>query len=179
MTLDAESPLLDAWRVSHLIEPAVCRKVLFVGEDNPQSSDPFFALYPAPERCAGERLCNYILRMPEDNYLACWRTNLCHDGPWNLKRARERAAQLLSARDTPWAVTVVLGAKVARIVGKIVGIELQPFRSYETFSGYIIYLPHPSGRNLVWNSRDMREKARDLVWSLVPELWPPRESWTA
>lgn len=178
MTLAAEQPFLDAWRVNHLVEPGACRKVLFLGEDNPQSSDPFFALYPAPERCAGDRLCNYILRMPEDNYLACWRTNLCHDGPWNLRRARARADVLLG-QHTPWGVIVVLGAKVAKIAGKCVGIELEPFKAYETMSGYIVYLPHPSGRNLVWNSRDMREKARDLLWSLVPDLWPPRESWTS
>lgn len=151
-------------------EPASCSKILFLGEDNPQSSDPYYALWPAPDRCAGERFCNDILRLDEDVYLACYRTNLCHDGPWDLKKARARAAELLG-HNSNWEIVVVLGAKVAKIVGKHVGITLEPFKAYESATGYVVYLPHPSGRNQVYNHEAFRNKARDLVMNLAPDLW--------
>lgn len=160
---------LGATRIAHEDEPESCARILFVGEDNPVSADPHYSLWPAPDRCAGERLCNVILRMDEDDYLACGRTNLCHDGPWDLKKARARAETLL--RSKAWGTYVVLGAKVAKIVGKHVGIELQPFKGYETHAGYVVYLPHPSGRNLVYNQQVFRDKARDLIRCLHPDLW--------
>lgn len=180
MTLDAVQPHLDAWRVSALGEPGDCDKILFVGEDNPQSSDPFFALWPAPERCAGDRLCNVILRIPEDWYTACWRTNLCHDGPWSTKRARERAKLLLTAENVPWTTIVVLGAKVAKIVGSVIdlhatGGELKPFRPVTHGNGHVVYLPHPSGRNLAYNSQAVRDNARDALRTLAPRLWRTAE----
>lgn len=168
---------LGAWRT--LIAdglPKECGEVLFVGEDNPLSVDPQDALYPYPPRCAGERLCNHILELPVANYLACWRTNLC-TGRWNATAARDRANNLLVPL-AEWRTVILLGKKVAQAFG--FGGEPFETRNYmnpTTGSEHIwevIYLPHPSGRNLVWNSATVRANARMLLQKKLPQLWSER-----
>ena len=178
---------LGATRVAMENEPASCARILLVGEDNPQSSAPEHALYPHPERCAGERLCNTILRLDEDVYLACYRTNLCHDGSWNIKKARERAVTL-TGPEVPWDTVGMLGAKVLKVfqsefkdtpaldLGTMKPFQIRgPLPPIATFTLRLLYLPHPSGRNLMYNSQAVRDNARDALRCLHRDLWSPAE----
>ena len=151
--------------------------VLFVGEDNPQSARGEHALYDYPDGCAGHRL-SQILGKSSEEYLALWRTNLCCPS-WSAKKARERAHTLLvqdEENPPPWGTIVMLGAKVAGVFNKIYGSELRPFE-YRLRQGSpwgsmnIAYLPHPSGRNLVWNDRGNWLRARQVMHEVAPELW--------
>lgn len=180
----------DAVRVSRslLDEVAGCR-VLLLGEDNPQSSEPEHALYPYPEGCAGNRLQSDILQVETSTYLGLWRTNLCCPS-WSTKAARARAAALLELRDPPWDTIVMLGAKVAGIVGRP---NMEPFESCrrvaapepgvavrfdlfgEAFAPIpgelqLVYLPHPSGRCRAWNDPGAAARARMVMRSCVPEI---------
>lgn len=155
--------------------------ILLVGEDNPQSADPAHALWPWPRGCAGNRLMG-ILGLTDDQYRALWRTNLCNP-TWSAKAARKRAEHLLEhdPDDSPnWGRIVMLGAKVAGVFGKIFGVKFEPFGSRRLgCAGYthtMVYLPHPSGRNLLWNDRDNHRRAREVMRVIAPEhfqsVWP-------
>lgn len=153
--------------------PRACNTVLLVGEDNPQSTDPRHALYPYPPRCAGERLCNDILDLSTGTYLAIWRTNLC-GGRWNKREASDRSDVLL-APAAPWRTVILLGKKVKdtfRFTGDFFSVhnyQHPTLGSEHTWK--VISLPHPSGRNLVWNSQAVRDNARALIQEHVPGLW--------
>jgi hypothetical protein len=169
-----------------------CASILFVGEDNPQSTAPEHALYNYPPRCAGNRLQERILGLHEDLYLACWRTNRCVGG-WSMKVARERALRVLFQEDAPWSVIVMLGRKVAEAFAVVVGgTPLSPFKFFasapaisarlsmnrdfvpndEDDASYptLISLPHPSGRNLIWNDPQVALNARAMLRQIAPEM---------
>lgn len=162
-----------------------CR-VLLLGEDNPQSSEPEHALYDYPEGCAGHRLRSRIFGLSSAAYLALWRTNLCNP-TWSTPAARERAKQLLELKTAPWDTIVLLGSKVAKIVGYP---QMPPFSScrlrldtdgarFDRFGDafapepgehQLIYLPHPSGRCREWNDPASYGRARMLMRACVPEI---------
>lgn len=135
-------------------------RITLVGEDNPFGSNPQFALYPAPEGCAGERLCCDILGMWRKDYLRVFnRVNLC-SGKWSIKQARVRAAELRS-----------VGGKFILFGAKVCSAWPTPFNRFEMSSeGTVLILPHPSGRNLLWNEAGMIERAREVVAFFEPEL---------
>ena len=161
-----------------------CR-VLLIGEDNPQSSDPEHALYPLPAGCAGNRLQSSILMVAPATYLGLWRTNLCNP-TWSMPAARARACHLMSLNPAPWNTIVMLGAKVARAfeyprpVFTSCRLRLLPDRTVFdlldlTFSPepgefQLVYLPHPSGRCRSWNDPAAPTKARMLMRACVPEI---------
>lgn len=149
------------------------RQLLLVGEDNPVSSAPQYALYPYPPNCAGARLCNMILGLSEDEYLALWRTNLCTPS-WSQRQAGHRALELLSV-DVPWTRLVLLGRKVAKVFEPItVAKSLEPFSisrieiNSRVFT--IASLPHPSGRCREWNDVNNYGRARDVMKTLAPSI---------
>jgi hypothetical protein len=91
-------------------------RVILVGENNPYSSDPEFALYCHPPGCAAYRL-RRILGLPQHQYLALHRTNLC-DGAWsiwNQPQVQERARQILRelAPEIPWGSAAADAAQEA------------------------------------------------------------------
>ncbi len=171
--------------------PRACGEILLVGELNPISQSPEFALFCAPDGCSGQRLQDKIFGLPRAEYLAMWRTNLCVQA-WSATRARERARVLL-APDVPWRTIVLLGAKVSGAFGQVLalpcGQEIRPFTTHRLPStqvlgllprlaeieSKIICLPHPSGLNRIWNTpgavgtarQIMREVAPDLAWGTV------------
>lgn len=140
-------------------------RVILVGESNPISSDPEYALFCYPIGCAGYRL-RRILGLPQHQYLALHRTNLCV-GDWSMARARQRALELLDPQ-APWHVMVLLGRKVAEVFN----IGLVPFTSHVHFcpDRTLIYIPHPSGRNPVYNQPWAPKRARALLREFAPEV---------
>ena len=153
-----------------LVSEAALPPVLLLGEDNPYGSDPSFSLYCHPPRCAGYNL-RRILGLPEDQYLALHRANLC-DGTWANKRARERAAELL-VPCSPHPVIVMLGRKVTDAVRRAAMIDedIVPFSTKGCCPGFtLVSLPHPSGRNAAAWSGSARERARQILRELVPSL---------
>lgn len=146
--------------VSRRAEPPKV-KPLLVGESNPYGGDPYYALYPAPDGCAGHRLCCLILGMRRKDYLEHFdRTNLC-EGPWSMREARRRAEET----SVPVGrVKILLGSKVA----KAHGLPFLPF-TYSPLAAYVV-LPHPSGLCRLWNEPGAFERARKLVAEACPDI---------
>jgi hypothetical protein len=168
---------LRACRTAFESTPEVCSKTLLLGEDNPISAAPEHALFPLPAGCAGERLCNKILGVGRATYLATWRTNLCVGG-WSTARARERARALIHG-SPPWTVIVLLGRKVAEEFEHVIKdaghkIDLSAFRIADVPSVEdvpplkLVSIPHPSGRNRIWNEFKYCESARLLLEEAAP-----------
>jgi hypothetical protein len=62
----------------------------FIGEDNPHSTDPRYALYHEPSGCAGDRLRRLICQMRVTTYHRIGRANLCA-GRWGYDEAAANA----------------------------------------------------------------------------------------
>jgi hypothetical protein len=144
--------------------------VLLVGEDNPFSADPEFALYSSPDGCSGHRLMK-ILGLPEDQYLALHRTNLCASGAWSMVEARRRARLLSADRSAPWRTIVLLGRKVADAFDyeqPFFTSGIEPHTTAWPVPITYVSLPHPSGRNQrLWTS-GARDRAREILRELAP-----------
>ena len=151
---------------------SVTDTVALVGEDNPLSTDPEFALYPSPDGCSGHRLMK-ILGLPEDQYLALHRTNLCSRESFSMKEARRRAELLCTDPSAPWRVVVMLGRKVADAFGYEMDFfthGIEPKTAAWTRPVTLVSLPHPSGRNSpIWNAQ-ARQRAREILRELSPEI---------
>jgi hypothetical protein len=148
--------------------------VLLLGEDNPVSSEPEFQLYSRPNNCAGHRLQERVLELPESEYLAIWRSNLCTPR-WNQEQAMKRVWVLLGDI-APWSTIVLLGRKVAdtfsvscRLQGRMI-----PFDTASIDTGgrmfRLIALPHPSGRCQAWNDPANYVRAQRLMNHEVPGM---------
>lgn len=136
-----------------------------MGEDNPFGEDPRFALYPYPERASGGRLAR-ILGLEPREYLRLFdRANLCR-GRWAIREAREGAAQIFWRNAGHDRAIVLLGRKVVAAFSAcdLDRILLRPF-AFVRIPGGPTYasLPHPSGRNTIWNDPSTRESARSLL----------------
>lgn len=136
-------------------------KITLVGESNPYGADPYYALYPAPDGCAGHRLCTLVLGMHRRAYLDTFeRVNLC-DGKWSMPSARKRAQEL-------WVKPVkyiLFGSKVAR------AWEVDPWEPFTVIDGgTTLLLPHPSGLCRLWNEPGAFERARAAVAAFAPEI---------
>lgn len=148
--------------------------ILLLGEDNPQSSRPEFQLYPRPSGCSGHRLQSLVLGLPEQDYLAVWRTNLCSP-TWDQLSARQRL-RLLLARETPWATVVCLGRKVAKVAEMVTNLtKNHNFRTFDhaeltDVGKRLIFLPHPSGRCREWNEPGAFRRAQGLMRMASPTI---------
>ncbi len=136
--------------------------VLLVGEDNPLSDDPEYALFPYPKNSAGHRL-QQILGLRKVTYLKLSRVNLCSGG-WDAIDARIKANELRLAPD--YSTIATLGRKVATA-----------FSLYGTFFNVIpeegttfVMLPHPSGLSRVWNDPTAPLRVRVIMRDLEPEI---------
>lgn len=131
-------------------------KPLLVGEVNPYGADPAMALYPLPEDASGGRLAR-ILGLSRGEYLRRFdRVNLC-TGAWSIRAARE-ASYRLRVEGPP---KILLGQKVAAAFGFPAGPHFGKV-------GNFYFLPHPSGRNRIWNRPGAQEKARELLAEFLP-----------
>lgn len=148
-------------------------RVLLLGECNPYfvgHGDPSYALYCYPVGSAGNRL-RRILGLPQHQYLALHRKNLC-DGDWSKESAKKRAYELLDPH-APWNVIVMLGRKVTDAVRAIAMIdeEIVPFSTRGCCPGMtLVSLPHPSGRNAALWQTKARDRARQIMRDLAPEI---------
>jgi uracil-DNA glycosylase len=144
------------------------RRVLLVGEVNPYGADPRMALYHLPRGASGDRL-REILGLDDATYgLHLSMVNLCA-GRWSTRAARDLAGRLLAAR--PEQVFVLLGARVRD------ALDGPSFLEHElrwvdggARSKTLLSLPHPSGRNLLWNDPAARGRAREALRQLAPEI---------
>lgn len=108
------------------------------------------ALYPLPEGAAGDRL-RRLMRMETTEYLRKFdRANLLPpDVEWSSISARIAAHKL---RNT---YRILLGTRVAAAHG----VQFDPFEAYEVAygsndrPGVVLVMPHPSGRNRMWNDK--------------------------
>lgn len=155
-------------------------EILLVGEDNPLSMRNEHALYPYPLNCAGNRLQEKIFQVSMGEYLQMWRTNLCVGG-WRVKQAREAATAIinaLTAREVTWKVIVLLGQKVQTAFSQVGDgpvpenfssrpVTIPPTRAV---SFTLASLPHPSGRNRIWNQEWTIKEAQMLMKKLVPGI---------
>lgn len=150
-------------------------KALLVGEDNPYGKDPRYALYPLPEYSAGGRLCSLILQLSVKEYIKSFdRVNLCAE-KWSMKEAKERALDLLTVRgEKQHDHFILFGSKVATAFG----LRFNPFMSTTIGTGparevSVTILPHPSGRNRIWNEPGAIERARDMIFRVkaAAEFW--------
>jgi hypothetical protein len=145
-------------------------RVLLLGETNPYGPDPEFALYCHPPNCSGHRL-RLILGLSEAAYLDLHRKNLC-DGAWSMKSAQARAFELLDPQ-APWQVIVLLGRKVTHAFEKLAleDVELAAFSTRTCCPGMtLVSLPHPSGQNAGLWPRSARDRARQILQELAPEV---------
>lgn len=148
------------------------RRIVLVGEDNPLSSAPEHALYPHPPGCAGNRLMK-LLGLPVQQYLAINRMNLCTRS-WDGKEAKRRAQLVLADPSAPWRVVVMLGSKVKRAFGidcNFFYYTTEP-STVEWMHGPVtlVSLPHPSGRNRVWNDPTRKTDVVDVMRAVAPDV---------
>jgi hypothetical protein len=132
---------------------------IIVGESNPYGAGPHYALYPDPPGCAGERLCHRVMGLRRGTYLSSFeRVNLLQGPKWSAPLARMAAAEM---RGRTNRVVILLGRRVAEAFG---------YRGAIIPSGEDdVLLPHPSGRNRIWN-REMVMKCRKLLCLALPSL---------
>lgn len=148
---------------------------LLVGEAPGPNTDALLPLFPVPNS-AGGRLLKYA-GVPAAHFLGkLVRMNLC-DGTWSARRAvagRARAIAFLLDRTNfykgePLRV-LLLGARVARAwscYGPFGHVEMLHTTSTRTTPIQVAWIPHPSGRNLLYNSRRNQLRARRAVlWAI-------------
>ena len=145
------------------------RPVLIVGEHNPLSTNPRYALFDLPVNCAGHRLRTRVLALSRKTYLGplIQRTNLCI-GPYNHEIASQVAADIIRSqrRGNAFSAIVMLGSKVWRAFDAQVDV----FRHTTAGRVTLVALPHPSGRSREWNEPMAAHVARCLLRDLVPHV---------
>lgn len=144
-------------------------KPLLVGEMNPYGADPYFALFPLPETSSGGRLQSLVLGLPRNRYCGLDRVNLC-EGKWSAPAARARGQELREFFTPATHKFVLLGAKVS-------GAFDVPFEPISVKASHVagdghtyVVLPHPSGRNLLWNEPGVIENVQELMRREFPDI---------
>lgn len=146
--------------------------------NNPQSSDPRHALYPAPSGCTGHRLWKFS-QLSQDVYLEAFeRRNVLDGRAWSIPEARKVQAGLRA--EFLGRTVVVLGAPVNSIMRGGTPHELAgPFVwTPDGAGGWMAKVPHPSGLNQFFNDPLHRELLAvfmgELVeWGVAHESDPP------
>jgi len=139
-------------------------RVWLIGESNPYSDDPRYALYPLPERASGGRLCR-ILGLTSRDYLRTFeRRDLLSTARWSVPQARVAAAALLHEVGAGDAL-VLCGGKVAAAFG----FEYAALAAHTTATGHAaLVIPHPSGLNRQWSATPgLAARVREAVMALV------------
>jgi hypothetical protein len=148
--------------------PDDASRPLIVGMNNPLSLDPKYALYPTPKGCAGHRLYEMLRAVESSVTMSGYarrfeRVNLVV-GPWSASSAKIRAHEMIPA--LVGRRVVLLGREVAKSFGFSdkcdfsVGGNL----GLHGCDGSVFYvLPHPSGRNPLYNDPEVRRAAGEVL----------------
>lgn len=142
-------------------------KPVLIGMNNPLSTRDGFQLYPSPEGCTGHRLWKMLQeRLPHvsrQSYLNTFeRINLVTGRAWSRPEGRAEAERLFARFWGTGRVIVLLGEDVRRSFGHP-RLLLKP----QVIGGATWrQLPHPSGRNLWYNSPHHRKMAGLLLEEL-------------
>lgn len=142
-------------------------KPILLGMNNPLSDDPDYDLYPYPEGCAGWRLWQMLpAGTTHRQYLDAFeRRNLLRARAWNARAAREAARELAPVLDG--RLVVLLGTEVRAALG-LPRVEPLSRGACELEDAHFEYIamPHPSGRNLWFNTQANLEAARAMLLEL-------------
>ncbi len=155
---------------------------MLIGEAPGPSSDARLPLFPSPNS-AGARLMKYADVAPADWMGKLVRMNLC-DGSWSARRAvagRARALAFLldetNFRDGAPLRVLLLGARVARAWACYGAFGYEQMIHYvgmpKSVTIQVAWIPHPSGRNLVYNDRRNQLRARRAVLWAIGERSSP------
>lgn len=163
-------------------------KPILIGMNNPVSTRPGHELYPLPEGCTGNRLWKMLhqrtgasMSQYRDTFE---RRNLVRGLEYDRLRARARAHEMVCELRGSGRTVVLLGNAVReafnfclRGSGTLFEPEpggtssdgLPPLLVHPQEAGGCTWrqIPHPSGRNLFYNS----EKNREVVALLLEELY--------
>jgi hypothetical protein len=151
------------------------RKPIIIGMNNPISLAPGHELYPLPDGCTGNRLWKMLDasmqtrgkgRVKMKAYLDAFeRRNLVIDKAWNKVAARARAHEISIELFGSKRTVVLLGTEVANAFG------LPPLKLVPTMVGGIVFrqVPHPSGRNLWYNTPENMVSVGNLLADLYEE----------
>lgn len=149
-------------------------RVVLVGEHNPLSSNPEHALYPYPVGCAGWRLWQ-LSELSRHDYMHLARVNVMpHDVPrWRKKLARELAHDIDQQYPEPDCALVLCGARVAEAFDLEPATVERPAELYDADgqaalgAWRFLVIPHPSGRNLLWNNQWVVQSVRAALRRLL------------
>lgn len=167
-------------------------KPVLLGMNNPISTDPRHALYPAPARCTGHRIFEMLAAsrarrsaapLMRHEYLDAFdRLNLVEGQQWSSAAAKERAE--LVRRTYAGRTIVVFGAETWHVLNLVEvewlgrvhspGLQFQPFpHEYGSLSQVVGEVtrvnstwwrfPHPSGLNRWYNDEANYRAAGDLL----------------
>lgn len=147
---------------------AIFTRVTIVGELNPFGANPRMALYHLPRTSSGNRL-RVIMGLSDVEYNKLRKLNLCI-GKWDSVRAKAYAAAcVIGAKESSEVhdLIILLGAKVRAAFG----VPNKEFWWEEQGGNTtLVTLPHPSGRNPVWNNPNTVAKARKLLQQHAPSI---------
>ena len=131
---------------------------LIVGEMPGENTSEKLPLFPWPRNSAGGRLMKMSLLSPGQYLGRLLRTNLFYEysGDWDHEMARARARTIHAQRTVDRVV--LLGQRVGEAFG------FSAFFAHEVRDDvHYVCIPHPSGRNRIYNEQNARVGARAAV----------------
>lgn len=163
----------NAWTQYGLAGRPPAPRGLVIGEAPGPNTNALLPLFPAPSNSAGARLLRYADVDPADWLGKLVRMNLC-DGTWSARRAvagRARALAFLFDKanyynGAPLRV-LLLGDRVRRAWSCYGAFGYVRMEYYGGPTLHVAWIPHPSGRNRLYNVRRNQLRARRAVlWAL-------------
>ncbi len=150
-------------------------RVIVIGESPGPKGEARLPLFPYPARSAGYRL-SQMTGLVRAGYLEHFRRlNLVpsHRGAaWPVATARDAADNLAGGGMLGGCHVLLLGAKVWRAFGGAAK-DFSYCRWYKRYgrcwspSYYIAVIPHPSGRNLLYNKSSVRQHVESFLRALA------------
>lgn len=168
-----------AWKTYGLFGKPPRPRGLLIGEAPGPNTNALLPLFPHPSNSAGGRLLKYTGVDPADWLGKLVRMNMC-DGTWSTRRAvagRARALAYLLDEDNyhdglPLRV-LLLGVRVAGAWGLAGAFGYVEMILERDRSLHVAWIPHPSGKNLLYNSRRNQLRARRAVLWAIGERAAP------
>lgn len=145
---------------------------IIVGEAPGENTSRWFPMFPYPATSAGGRLLKFSAMSAADYLRTFHRVNLMADfsKKWNEEQAITNAVRLrLTYRGHPM---ILLGMRVMEAFGLLQRLTLEGrFGVWDRGEhGWLVGLPHPSGRSHAYNDPETRHLALRTLWKAV-RLW--------